>query len=149
MRFFPVIALVLAVGACAPDEPNRTPEGAVRELIELLQVFDGNDKQAQTLFLLLSSRAKQNLVTRADRYGAASGKTISPWAMLVPSRMTPRFAPEDYSAQIVGRHALVEVVGVGAEQKAHVSCVLEDGLWRVDIVLPELPPLERRPGAEP
>lgn len=147
MKRFAAIALALL--GCAPDAPNRTPDGAVRELVELMQVFDGNDKQAQSLYELLSGRARQNLDTRAERYGAASGKTMSPWAMLVPARMTPRFAPQAYSAQIVGRHALVEVVGVGPEQRAHIPCVLEDGLWHVDVVLPELPPLERRPGGEP
>jgi hypothetical protein len=120
----------------------------VRELYELLSMFDGNDAQARALYELLSGRARQNLETRAERYGAASGKTIPPWAMLVPSHMMPRFVPQDYSAQIVGRHALVEVVGVAA-QRAQIPCVLEEGLWRVDVVLPELPPLERRPGAEP
>ena len=113
----------------------------------MVRSFEGADSDAQKLFELLSERAKSNLRTRAERYGAASGKKIAPWAMLVPSRMAPRFAPQSYTAQVVGKYALVEVVGVGTDERARVPCVLEDGLWRVDLVLPELPELGRRPGS--
>ncbi len=134
--------------ACEPAAPNRTPEGAVQEFIEIVRGFHGNEHDAAALFDLLSERAKENLRSRADRYGAASGKKIAPAAMLVPSRMTPRFIPQAYSAQIVGKYALVDVVGVSAEQSAHVPCVLEDGAWRVDLVLPELAPMQHRPRTE-
>jgi len=140
--------LVALLGACEPAVPNRTPEGAVREFIEIVRGFHGNEQDAQALFDLLSERAKQNLRARADRYGAASGKTIAPAAMIVPSRMTPRFIPQAYSAQVVGKYALVDVVGVSAEQVAHVPCVLEDGAWRVDLVLPELSPMQQRPRSD-
>ncbi|RLB47872.1 MAG: hypothetical protein DRI90_25905 [Deltaproteobacteria bacterium] len=139
------LLLLMALVACEPALPNRTPEGAVREFIEIVRGFHGNEEDARTLFELLSERAKQNLRSRADRYGAASGKKIGPTAMIVPSRMSPRFNPQAYSAQIVGKYALVDVVGVSAEQVAHVPCVFEEGLWRVDLVLPALPPMQHRP----
>ncbi len=120
----------------------------MREFIEIVRGFHGNEQDATTLFDLLSERAKQNLRSRADRYGAASGKKIAPSAMLVPSRMTPRFNPQAYTAQIVGKYALVDVIGVSAAQVAHVPCVLEDGVWRVDLVLPELPPMQHRPRSD-
>jgi hypothetical protein len=143
-----LLAALLALGpACDPAPPNTTPDGAVRELVELMRVFDGHEKDARVLFELLSARARANLEMRAERYGAASGKTPAAWAMLVPSRMTPRFPPQTYTADVVGRHALVAVAGVGEAQRAHIPCVLEDGFWRVDVVLPELAPLQRRPGA--
>ena len=143
------IALVCALVACEPAPFNETPDGAVREFVEVLRGFNGHESDAKQLFELLSERAKSNLHKRADRYGAASGKQIAPWAMLVPARTVPRFVPQVYQAQIVGKYALVDVVGVTPDQHAQVPCVLEDSLWRVDLVLPELPPVEVRPGLEP
>ena len=43
---------------------------------------------------------------------------------------------------------MVDIQGVAPEERAQVPCVLEDGVWRVDLVLPELPPQQKRPGAE-
>jgi hypothetical protein len=143
-----VTILVLALWACSPSSSSATPEGAVREFVDAVRRFHGDDVEAQKLFDMLSERARDNLRARAARYGAASGKQIAPWAMLVPSRFTPYFIPQEYTAQIVGRYALVEVAGVDASQRAQVPCVLENGLWRLDLVLPELPALPQRPGSE-
>lgn len=147
VRRIALLVVVMALG-CEPAPPNATPEGAVRELVERMQGFDGDQGDAQILFDLLSERAKQNLERRAERYSAASGKKIAPWAMITPGRLTPRFLPRAYASQIVGKYALVDVVGVTADQRAQVPCVREDDAWRVDLVLPELPPIEQRPGAE-
>ena len=146
-----VLALVVmgATLGCEPAPPSATPDGAVREFVERVNAFHGREEDAQALYELLSDRAKANLQTRADRYGAASGRKIAPWAMLVPSRTILRFSPQLYQAQVVGKYALVDVVGVSPEAHAQVPCVLEEGRWRVDLVLPELPPIEHRPGLEP
>lgn len=147
MRALALIFVVAAL-ACDPAPPNATPEGAVRELVERMQGFGGSEDEAKALYDLLSERAKQNLQHRADRYSDASGRTIAPWAMITPVRLVPRFLPRAYASQIVGKYALVEVIGVAATQRAQVPCVREDEAWRVDLVLPELPPLESRPGLE-
>jgi hypothetical protein len=141
------VLLATAV-ACAPAPSNATPEGAVRSLVERFEQFDGSETDARALYDLLSERAKDNLRARAARYGDASGKTIEPWAMIVPARASPRFVPQLYRARIVGKYALVEVLGVASDQRAQLPCVLEDRLWRVDLVLPELPPVSRRPVLE-
>ena len=146
------VALCLVLGlmaGCGRSKPNATPEGAVRELVELLARFDGNPREAEQLFELLSERSKKNLRARAERYGAASGRKIAPSAMLVPSRMAPRFTPQSYRAQISGGYASVAIAGVTPTERAQIACVFEEGGWRVDLVLPELPPMRRRPGGEP
>jgi hypothetical protein len=143
-----LVVLGACLLACGRSAPNATPEGAVRELVEQLGRFDGNPRDAEALFDLLSERAKKNLRARAERYGAASGRKIAPSAMLVPSRMAPRFTPQSYRAQISGSHAVVEVLGVAPSERAEIPCVLEDGTWRLDLVLPELPPMRQRPGGE-
>ncbi len=121
----------------------------MRAFVVRVRGYDGDEREARAIYELLSERARKNLQARAERYGAASGKTIEPWAMLVPSRMVPRFAPQAYAAQIVGKYALVEIAGVSAGERAQVPCILEEDAWRLDLVLPELPPIRRRPGIEP
>jgi hypothetical protein len=143
-----IACICAALAACEPTAFNETPDGAVRELVSLMRGFNGIDRDAKALFELLSERAKTNLRQRADRYGAASGKKIAPWAMFVPSRMVLSFVPQVYTAQIVGKYALVDVIGVTPDQHAQVPCVLQDGLWHVDLVLPELDAVEHRPGLE-
>lgn len=144
------MAVVAAmVSGCEATPPSATPSGAVREFVERMNAFHGREQDAQALYELLSERSKANLQTRADRYGAASGKKIAPWAMLVPSRTVLRFSPQLYTEQVVGKYALVDIVGVSAEAQAQVPCVLEEDRWRVDLVLPELPAIELRPGLEP
>ena len=104
---------------------------------------------AKAVYDLLSKRARENLAARAQRYSAATGKTIAPEAMIVPSRFQLRFEPQRYVAQIVGVHALVEVSGLLPGDRAEVPCIYEDTAWRVDLVLPPLPPVQKRPGSEP
>jgi hypothetical protein len=148
-------ALLLAAALCAfapgcnRKPPNATPDGAVRELVERLRLVNGDPAAAKAAFELLSKRARGNLSERAQRYGAASGKTIAPEAMLVPSRFVLRFEPQRYAAQVSGNHALVEIVGLAPEDRAAVPCVFEDEAWRVDLALPPLPPVQVRPGSAP
>jgi hypothetical protein len=137
-----------SVLGCEAAQPIDTPDGAVREFVSRIGGFRGAEDEANALLELLSARARTNLEARAKRYGAASGKQIAPSAMLVPSRFVPRFQPQTYSAQIVGKYAMVDIQGVSPEQVAQVPCVLEEDGWHVDLVLPELPPPQLRPGAE-
>jgi hypothetical protein len=144
LRLALALSLIGPAAGCRPAPLNATPEGAVRELVERLD--GGGDGRA--VFDLLSERARANLQARAERYTNASGRKIEPWAMLVPARTRLRFAPHSYKARMAGRYALVDVLGVRPDQVAHVPCVLEKKLWRVDLQLPELPPMPRRPGGE-
>jgi hypothetical protein len=137
----------LALAGCGRRVPNATPEGAVRELVERMDRVRGDPADAKAAFELLSKRAQANLASRAQRYSAASGKTIAPEAMIVPSRFLLRFQPERYTARIIGAHAMVDVVGLVGGERAQIPCVLEDEVWRVDLPLPALPPVQMRPGS--
>lgn len=141
-------AFVLSVGApaCSRRAPNATPDGAVKELVERMQRVQGDPRDANAVYVLLSKRAQANLTARAQRYSAASGKAIAPEAMIVPSRFLLRFEPQRYSAQIAGSHALVIIEGIRPEERAQIPCVYEDNTWRVDLPLPSLPPVQMRPG---
>jgi hypothetical protein len=137
---------VLALG-CAPP-PQSTPEGIVRTFVERLDSFNGDARDANQLFELLSERARHNLSQRAERYSAASGRKIAPAAMLVPARFAPGMI-RSYTAQLSGKFALVEVVGTPPDRRAQLPCVFEEGGWRIDIVMPALSPLQRRLNRDP
>jgi hypothetical protein len=141
------VCVVLALSGCGRRAPTATPDGAVRELVERMRRLRGDPGDAKAAYDLLSKHAQQNLAARAQRYSAASGRAISPDAMLVPSRFVVRFEPQRFSAQISGAYARVEVLGLLATDRAQVPCVLEDGSWRVDLSLPTLPPVQMRPGS--
>jgi hypothetical protein len=139
------LVLALFLG-CKPTPVDATPEGATRDFIEKLGRFEGRSEQAQKLYERLSERSKANLRARANRYGAASGKKIEPWAMLVASRSRARFVAQVYNSQIVGQYALVAVQGALPADRAQVPCVYEKGGWRIDLVLPALSILPLGPG---
>jgi hypothetical protein len=140
--------MAIALAGCSRRPPNATPDGAVRELVERMRRLHGDPTDAKAAFELLSRRAKDNLATRAQRYSAATGKAIAPDAMITPSRFLLRFEPQRYVAQVAGVHALVEVAGLLPEERAQVPCVYEEAAWRVDLALPPLPPVQKRPGSD-
>ena len=143
-----LLAAALTAGGCAQRPLDATPEGSARELVERMRRVHGDPAEARAAFDLLSERARDNLAERAARYGAASGKSIAPEAMIVPSRFSLRFEPQRYEAQISGALAQVTVRGDLPEHEARIMCVLEDGRWRVDMALPSLPPVQLRPGSD-
>ncbi|WP_437280720.1 hypothetical protein WME90_09210 [Sorangium sp. So ce375] len=141
------IAALASVG-CSRRPPSGTPDGAVRELVARLRQLHGDPAEAKAAFELLSRRARDNLASRAQRYSAATGKAIAPEAMITPSRFLLRFEPQRYTAQISGAHALVDVAGLLPGERVQVPCVYEDAGWRVDVALPPLPPVQKRPGSD-
>jgi hypothetical protein len=150
-RWFVIVGLCAActlAAGCTPRPANATPEGAVREFIDRMRDVGGDPAASKAAYAVFSKRTRQNLAERAQRYSAASGKTIAPEAMIVPSRFIIRFEPQRMTSTVVGSHALVEVVGLGADERAKVTCTFEDG-WRVDLELPPLPAVQLRPGSTP
>lgn len=141
------LALVLA--ACSRKPPTATPEGSVHELVDRLRRLHGEPADAKAVYALLSSATRSNLAARAKRYGAASGKTIAPEAMLVPSRFVLRFEPTRYTARVAGGFAQVVVRGPQPEDRAEIASVFEEGEWRVELALPALAPVDVRPGLVP
>ncbi|MEM9693700.1 MAG: hypothetical protein AAGA56_14220 [Myxococcota bacterium] len=148
-RHFAIVLLVFLIGGCRGEDPTATPEGVVRAFVERLQGFDGKKADGEALFELLSHGTRENLIRRADRYSAASGRTIPPWSILVPSRLHPRFVARAYVAEVVGRYALVDVLGMREDQRAQIPCILEEERWLVDLAVPELTPLPQRDYAPP
>jgi hypothetical protein len=146
------LPLGLLLVGCGRKPPDATPEGVVREFLERMERVNGDPKDARAAFDLLAKPSQANLTERSKRASAAFGKRMSPEQMLAPSHYFPRFQPRQWSTRPLGngKRALVEVLGLDpASERAEVPCVSEEGHWRIDLALPALPPVERRPGAEP
>ena len=143
------LVAALFAAACTQQSPRSSPEHVVREFVERMQQMNGDPNEARAALELLSSRTRANLAARALRYGAASGKTIRDEAMLVPSRFALRFTPQRYITQVYETRGTVLAIGLLAEERAQVACLLEEGKWRVDLALPSLPPLQMRPRSGP
>jgi hypothetical protein len=65
--------------------------------------------------------------------------------MLAPASFNQRFEAERYESEIRGNQALVKVYGMLEDDFATIPCVFEEGLWRVHVELPPLPPVVVRP----
>ncbi len=134
---------------CDREEPDETPEGVVRAWIERMERVHGDPEDARRAYELLSSRTKKNLEERARRASAATGRKMSPESMIAPSRFSLRFAARTMEARVAGDRAVVVVRGANPSvQRAEVPCVREEGRWRVDLTLPALPAIEKRPEGE-
>lgn len=143
-----LIGLCLLTTSCSRRRADSTPEGVVREWIERMQRVHGEPDAARSAYELLSQNARANLDERARRASAATGRKMEPEQMIVPSRFSLRFSPRQLTSRIAGDRAVVEAVGADPEvEHATIPCVRENGLWRIDLVLPPLAPIERRPDA--
>jgi hypothetical protein len=139
-------AIVLT--ACAHKPADATPDGAVRELLDRVERMETDPTAARAVFDLLSSTTRANLTERARRATSTSGRDVPPPEMLAPGRFSLRFEPHRMHARIAESRAIVDVVGIDPDtDRAEVPCVLEDGGWKIEIALPPLPPVERRPEA--
>src|SRR5688500_1070184 len=147
--FRPVMAGLLAIGclsACQRKPPDLTPEGAVRELLDRIDRIETDPTEARAVYDLLSSQTKQNLIERARRASTTSGRDIPPQDMLAPGRFSLRFEPRKMHTRVADDRAVVDVTGIDPEtDRAEVPCVLEDGRWRIEIPLPPMAPVEKRP----
>ena len=117
-------------------------------MLERVERIEGDPVEARAAYELLSERTKANLVERARRASTTSGREVPPESMLAPGRFSLRFDPRKMHARIADDRAIVDVTGIDPDtDRAEVPCVLELGRWRVELLLPPLPPVERRPEA--
>jgi len=148
-RFYRVVlglVATAALSACQRKPPDLTPEGAVRELLDRIDRIETDPTEARAVYDLLSAHTRQNLIERARRASTTSGRDIPPQDMLAPGRFSLRFEPRKMHTRVADDRAVVDVTGIDPEtDRAEVPCVLEDGRWRIEIPLPPLAPVEKRP----
>lgn len=148
MRRAAALALALALLGCSRKPVNATPEGAVREFTERISRTGADPNAAKAAFDLLSKATQANLAERAARYTAASGKHIRPEEMIAPQSYIERFAAHEFKSKIVGSKALVTIVGAEPNQTAEIPCVLQDGVWMLELPLPVLMPVAPNPRSD-
>ena len=140
------LALLVFAPSCARNPADLTPDGAVRELLDRIDRTEADPAESHAVYELLSSRTKANLIERARRASTTSGREVPPEEMLAPGRFSLRFEPRKMHVRMADDRAVVDVIGIDPEtDRAEVPCVLEDGRWRIEIPLPPLTPMERRP----
>jgi hypothetical protein len=140
------VALSSIMSGCEADPVDAGPEAVVEELVLRLQRVHGDPKAARAAYELLWSDAKRGLAERAKRAGAVAGRDVAPESMIAPTRFSLSFKPRRYTARIDGDWAVVSITGDSPSQYHEVKCVREDGRWRVVLVIPPLPPIQRREG---
>jgi hypothetical protein len=135
--------------ACRTGVVDAGPDAVVEEFVARMQRVHGDPKAARDAYELLWSEAQKSLAERAKRASAVAGRELAPQAMIAPSRFWLSFLPRRYVAHVDGDWAIVTAIGDESSQRQDVKCVREDGHWRVVLVLPPLPPIQRRDeGAE-
>ncbi|HEU4538570.1 MAG TPA: hypothetical protein VFS00_30830 [Polyangiaceae bacterium] len=139
-------AALLVLASCRRQPVDANPEAVVREFLDRMKRLQSDPKDGRAVYELLSRPAQANLAERAKRASAATGKRMGPEQMIAPAYFFPRFQAQRWTTRSAGDRATVELSGVDpAEERATVPCVREEGHWRVDLALPSLPPVERRP----
>jgi hypothetical protein len=143
-----IVASALAlVSGCSRAAPDATPDGALRELLDRMEVAIEDPRAMNEAYDLLGKNAKQNLEERAQRASLVQGKRVNPRDMLATGHFGLRFRPKGMTVRIEGDLATVAVTGSDPQERAEVVCVREGGSWKVE---PELPPLslqQHRPDA--
>ena len=145
-NFALLVALAPLVCACEADPVDAGPEAVVEELVLRLQRVHGDPKASRAAYELLWSDAKRGLAERAKRAGAVAGRDVAPESMIAPTHFSLSFKPRRFTARIDGDWAVVSITGESPSQYHEVKCVREDGRWRVVLVIPALPPIQRREG---
>lgn len=141
-----VFGALLTLAGCENDQADAGPEAVVEEFVSRMQRVHGDPKAARAAYDLLWGDAKRGLAERAKRAGAVAGRDVAPESMIAPTRFSLAFTPRRYTARIDGDWAVVSITGESASQYHEVKCVREDGRWRVVLVVPSLPPIQRREG---
>jgi hypothetical protein len=139
-----VFACGVLLGACQSDVVDAGPDAVVEELVQRLGRVHGDPKVARAAYELLWSDAKRALAERAKRASAVMGREVAPQSMFAPSRFWLSYLPKRYVARIDGDWAVVTAIGEEPSQRQDIKCVREDGHWRVVLVIPPLPPMQRR-----
>ncbi len=140
-----VLIAAVWIGGCQRAAVDETPERVVEAFIDRMRAVHGDPERGLRAFELLAESSRANLVERAERASAVTGRPVGPQEMLVPSRFALAFEPSRFSAELRGDHARVTITGEDSErQSTEALCRREEGHWRIELPLPELPPIQRR-----
>lgn len=139
-------ALALVLGACKRAPENATPEGAVRELFAALEGMASEPARSKDALALLGPSTSKNLEARAQRASKVEGRTIGAAEYLAAVRYLPKSRATKYTTTLGASADLAEVsvLDEAGHELTHVATVKQGELWRVELALPEMQPLQKR-----
>lgn len=141
-----VFLLVVGLAACKPKPENATPEGAVRELFSALEAMSTDPARSKDALALLGPSTSKNLEARAQRASKVEGRTIAASDYLAAVRYLPRTRIAKLTSKLGASGDLAEVSALddAGRELTRVSVVKQEELWRVELALPEMQPLQKR-----
>ena len=145
IRRLPTALVATPLLACSQPGDDMPPEKVVETFVDHMQRVHIGGGAARKAYDLMWSQDRKNLIERAKRASALSGRKVAPGEMITPQRFTLSFKPRTYRATRHQNWAMVKIYAEGKSKKvAQVRTVLEDDRWRVVLSLPPPPHIERR-----
>ncbi len=131
------------LSGCQEEEATAGPGEVLQQFVTSMQRVHGSPEVAGEVVQMLWEPARKNLMERARRASALSGRELTPGEMIVPSWFALHVWSGDVDVRIDGTWAEVTCQGPQGEQ-ARARLVQEDGKWRVALELPPLSPIRHR-----
>lgn len=148
MRRFALVLLVAVVVLCGckPKPENVTPEGAVRELFSALEAMANDPARSKEVLTLLGPTTSKNLEARAQRASKVEGRTIGAAEYLAAARYLPRSRVAKLTTTLgpSGDVADVAALDETGRELTHLTALKQGELWRVELPLPDMQPLQKR-----
>lgn len=147
VRRLALSALATALLSCSTqqEEPgsSRRPDDVLRRFVSNMRQVHGEDQAGEAVFELLWKPARDNLLERARRASALSGRQLSPGELIVPSWFALHLALETTEVRIDGDWAEITVTD-STRGSVQVRCRREEDGWKVALELPPLAPIRQR-----
>jgi hypothetical protein len=137
LRSITLAALLLV--ACVPKPGELSPTEALSAFLTAVEQSTHAPEQQQVAYEWVDVHSQEALAKRASAAASVGGRTLKPWDMIVPGRLS--FASQPVAsvamrARIEGDRAVVEVPTERGD-KLEVPMVREQGRWRVVLGLRE------------
>jgi hypothetical protein len=147
VRHLALAVLITALSGCSgPEEEQgsfRGPDDVLRSFVANMRQVHGEGQAGEAVFELLWKPARDNLIERARRASALSGRQLSPGELIVPSWFALHLALETTEVRIDGDWAEI-TVSDPSRGSVQVRCKLEEDGWKVALELPPLAAIRQR-----
>ncbi len=137
--FFALFLILL--GGCSRPPPDASCEGTLKLWIERMESSIEQPKGIREASELLGPRTLANLDERARRASQALGRQVQPSEMVASGRFGLHFRVKQMRTLTQPNGTFVEVTGDGKDEHALVECVRVGASARLELPLPDPPPL--------
>jgi hypothetical protein len=135
----PLVLLALLVAACVPQPGELSPTEALSAFLTAVEQSTHAPEQQQVAYEWVDLRSQEVLAKRAASAASLGGRSLKPWDMIVPGRLSFSSQPVAsvaMRARIEADRAVVEVP-LERGDKLEVPMAREQGRWRVVLGLSE------------